>query len=94
MVVDEDIDVFNEREVAWAVLTRSSAEKMTLVPGAMGAVLDPMSDPLTNTITKVGIDATRPLAGTPAERLQLPDDVMAWAVGVLARRSDTPTSVR
>jgi UbiD family decarboxylase len=94
VVVDEDIDVFNEREVAWAVLTRSSAEKMTLVPGAMGAVLDPMSDPLTNTITKVGIDATLPLAGTPAERLRLPDDVMAWATDVLARRNETPTSVR
>jgi len=94
VVVDEDIDVFNEREVAWAVLTRSSAEKMTLVPGAMGAVLDPMSDPLTNTITKVGIDATRPLTGTPAERLELPDEVMAWATDVLARRNETPTSVR
>jgi UbiD family decarboxylase len=94
VVVDEDIDVFNEREVAWAVLTRSSAEKMTLIPGAMGAVLDPMSDPLTNTITKVGIDATLPLTGTPAERLQLPADVMAWATAVLARHDDARTSVR
>ena len=85
VVVDEDIDVFNEREVAWAVLTRSRAEKMTFLPGAMGAVLDPMSDPVTNTITKVGIDATLPLTGTPAERLQLPHDVMQWASGVLAR---------
>lgn len=86
VVVDEDIDVFNEREVAWAVLTRSKAEKMTFLPGAMGAVLDPMSDPVTNTITKVGIDATLPLTGTPAERLRLPDEVMQWANDVLARQ--------
>ena len=68
VVVDEDIDIFNEREVAWAVYTRSSAEKMTLLPGGMGAVLDPMSDPQTNTITKIGIDATLPLTGKRAER--------------------------
>jgi UbiD family decarboxylase len=85
IVVDEDIDVFNEREVAWAVLTRASAETMTLIPGAMGAVLDPMSDPVDNTITKVGIDATLPLRGTPAERLRLPDELRAWATGVLDR---------
>jgi 3-polyprenyl-4-hydroxybenzoate decarboxylase len=95
VVVDEDIDVFNEREVAWAVLTRSRAEKMTFLPGAMGAVLDPMSDPVTNTITKVGIDATLPLTGTQAERLRLPDDVMRWAGEVLARHPHgTNPSVR
>jgi len=61
----------------------------------MGAVLDPMSDAVTNTITKVGIDATLPLNGTPAERLRLPDDVMQWAAGVLARHGQgTNESVR
>ena len=91
VVVDEDIDVFDEREVAWAVLTRGSAEKMTFLPRAMGAVLDPMSDPVDNTITKVGIDATLPLGGTPAERLRLPDELTTWAARVLARHGDDPT---
>jgi len=87
VVVDEDIDIFNEREVAWAVYTRSSAEKMTLLPGGMGAVLDPMSDPQTNTITKIGIDATLPLTGKVAERLRLPDEATRWASDVLTRHS-------
>jgi UbiD family decarboxylase len=85
VVVDEDIDVFNEREVAWAAYTRSTAEKMLLIPGGMGAVLDPMSDPKDNTITKVGIDATLPLGGKHAERLKLPDEVLGWASEVVAR---------
>jgi 2,5-furandicarboxylate decarboxylase 1 len=87
VVVDEDIDIFNEREVAWAVYTRSSAEKMTLLPGGMGAVLDPMSDPQTNTITKIGIDATLPLTGKVAERLRLPEEATRWASDVLTRHS-------
>jgi 2,5-furandicarboxylate decarboxylase 1 len=87
VVVDEDIDIFNEREVAWAVYTRSSAEKMTLLPGGMGAVLDPMSDPQTNTITKIGIDATLPLGGKVAERLRLPEEIVRWASEVLARHT-------
>jgi UbiD family decarboxylase len=87
VIVDEDIDVFNEREVAWAAYTRGSAEKMLFIPGGMGAVLDPMSDPKTNTITKVGIDATLPLEGKHAERLRLPEDVLGWAAELLARHS-------
>jgi len=85
VVVDEDIDVFNEREVAWAAYTRGSAEKMLLIPGGMGAVLDPMSDPKDNTVTKVGIDATLPLGGKHAERLRLPEELLAWAAKVLAK---------
>jgi 3-polyprenyl-4-hydroxybenzoate decarboxylase len=64
---------------------------MTFLPRAMGAVLDPMSDPVDNTITKVGIDATLPLGGTPAERLRLPDELTTWAARVLARHGDDPT---
>jgi UbiD family decarboxylase len=85
VVVDEDIDVFNEREVAWAAYTRSTAEKMFFIPGGMGAVLDPMSDPKDNTITKVGVDATLPLGGKHAERLRLPEELLGWASAVLGR---------
>ncbi len=85
VVVDEDIDVFNERELAWAAYTRGSAEKMLFIPGGMGAVLDPMSDPNDNTITKVGIDATLPLQGKRAERLHLPQEALGWAAEVLDR---------
>ena len=61
IVVDDDVDIFNINDVIWAVATRVRAEKdITLIPSAKGAILDPTSDPETFTLTKMGIDATRP----------------------------------
>ncbi len=57
-VVDGDIDVFDDREVEWAVATRFQGDRMLVVPGAAGSSLDPSSD---GTTCKVGIDATMPL---------------------------------
>ena len=74
VVVDDDVDVFNLSDVVWAVLTRTRAERgLFLVPGAMGAVLDPTSDPEDHTVTKVGIDATEPagMSGPRSERLTI-----------------------
>jgi UbiD family decarboxylase len=75
IVVDDDVDIFNVNDVMWAVATRVRAEKdITLVPGAKGAILDPTSDPETFTLTKMGIDATRPAGRDFAERLTVPDE--------------------
>lgn len=71
IVVDEDIDVFNEQEVWWAVCTRMQADKDIIITPqnlGMGETLDPSSDELSRT-AKMGIDATRPLRGF-AERIQ------------------------
>jgi len=65
IVVDEDVDVFDEREVLWAMATRLQADKgVTIVPQhlGMGCTLDPSTDDLSRT-AKMGIDATKPLAG-------------------------------
>ena len=60
VVVDEDVDLFNLADVMWAVSTRTRAEKdIMFLHGAMGAILDPTSDPEDHTLTKVGIDATQ-----------------------------------
>ena len=49
-------------DVMWAVATRVRAEKdIFFIPGCKGAILDPTSDPRTSPLTKMGIDATRPL---------------------------------
>src|SRR5262249_10037390 len=73
IVVDEDVDIFDMNDVMWAIATRVRAEKdIVFIPGAKGAVIDPISDPETFTLTKMGIDATRPLAGSFAERLVIP----------------------
>jgi 3-polyprenyl-4-hydroxybenzoate decarboxylase len=51
------------------------AEKdIVMIPGCKGAILDPTSDPETFTLTKMGIDATRPIGKDFAERLVISDE--------------------
>ncbi len=70
IVVDEDVNIFELSDVMWAVATRVRAdEDLIFIPGAKGAILDPTSDPDTFTLTKVGVDATKPDGRDFAERL-------------------------
>ena len=74
VVVDEDVDIFNLSDVMWAVITRTHADRdITFIHGAMGAILDPTSDPEDHTLTKIGIDATKPAGRDFAERLVITD---------------------
>jgi UbiD family decarboxylase len=84
IVVDEDVDIFDMSDVMWAVATRVRAqEDVVLAPGCKGAILDPTSDPETFTVTKVGIDATRPSGRDFAERLVISDEQRARVRGIL-----------
>lgn len=86
VVVDEDVDIFNLSDVAWAIMTRTRADKdLVFIPGAMGAILDPTSDPQDHTLTKVGIDATKPSGKDFAERLTISDAQRARVRGILER---------
>ena len=72
IVVDEDVDIFNLSDVMWAVITRTRAEQdIIYIQGAMGAILDPTSDPESHTLTKVGVDATKPMGRDFAQRLTI-----------------------
>ncbi|MCP1676739.1 UbiD family decarboxylase [Natronocella acetinitrilica] len=85
IVVDDDVDIFNLTDVMWAVATRARADRdLFLIPGAMGAILDPASDPEDNTVTKVGVDATKPSGRDYAERLVIDDEQRARAREILA----------
>jgi UbiD family decarboxylase len=85
IVVDDDVDVFDINDVMWAVATRVRAEKdVFFVPGAKAAILDPTSDPQTFTVTKMGIDATRPAGRDFAERLVLTEEQRTRAREILA----------
>src|SRR5262249_4571292 len=85
IVVDDDVDIFNMNDVMWAIATRVRAEKdIVFVPGAKGAILDPTSDPEHFTLTKMGIDATRPAGRDFAERLTISDEQRARARSLLA----------
>ena len=63
VVVDHDVDVFNDTEVLHAISTRVRGDRdIFMVPYAKGSPLDPASyDPAAGShlVTKVGIDATR-----------------------------------
>src|SRR5713226_8466206 len=84
IVVDDDVDIFNVNDVLWAVATRVRAEKdIVFIPGAKGAILDPTSDPQTFTLTKMGIDATRPAGADFAERLTISNDQRTRARSIL-----------
>jgi 2,5-furandicarboxylate decarboxylase 1 len=84
IVVDDDVDIFNMNDVMWAIATRVRAEKdIVLIPGCKGAIIDPTSDPQTFTLTKMGIDATRPSGKDFAERLVISDEQRARARALL-----------
>ncbi|MCJ7517388.1 MAG: UbiD family decarboxylase [Methanomassiliicoccales archaeon] len=69
-IVDNDIDVYDDREVEWAVATRFQAKKgLIVIDDAAGSTLDPSSDGLTS---KVGIDATKPMGGEGFDRVKAP----------------------
>ncbi len=79
VVVDEDIDVYDEQEVLWAVATRVEGDKdISIIPEATGAHLDPTAydetrlkrGPMTN---KVIIDATKPVGLPFATRITPPE---------------------
>ncbi len=73
IVVDDDIDIFNDREVEWAVATRMQADKILRIQGAAGSSLDPSAH---GTTWKVGYDATLPLHAdrTPFVKAELPPE--------------------
>lgn len=61
VVVDDDIDVFDARQVTWAINTRVQPHRdVHVFPTMVGAPLDP-SAALPNQTSKLGIDATIPL---------------------------------
>ena len=77
VVVDEDVDVFNEQEVLWAIATRLQADKdVIIIPQhmGMGETLDPSTDELSRT-SKMGMDATKPLSGF-SPKIEIDDNVV------------------
>jgi len=67
-IVDNDIDVFDDRDVEWAVATRFQGHKgLVMIENARGSSLDPSAD---ETTTKVGIDATKPIGGEGFDRVK------------------------
>ncbi len=82
IVVDDDVDMYDEAQVLWAIATHCEADRdLTIIPNAMGAHLNPSAygerrhdkGPMN---TKMVIDATRPVTMPFAERIRPPKE--AW----------------
>ncbi|MFQ6013271.1 MAG: UbiD family decarboxylase [Thermoplasmata archaeon] len=59
VIVDEDIDIYDDRDVEWAVATRFQANRdLLVIKGAKGSSIDPSTG---DTTAKMGLDATKPL---------------------------------
>jgi 2,5-furandicarboxylate decarboxylase 1 len=85
IVVDDDIDVFDESDVMWAVATRMQADRdLVVITGSLGAMLDPSADERGVT-AKLGIDATRPFGQEFSGKLVMDPAKMAWARALVDR---------
>jgi UbiD family decarboxylase len=74
-VVDRDVDIYNPREVEWALATRFQGDTDLVVkPREQGSSLDPSAETGTHFTTKMGFDLTKPLItrGKTFERAPFP----------------------
>jgi UbiD family decarboxylase len=77
VVVDADIDVYNEEQVMWAMATRVQADQdVDIIKNAKGNTLDPSQTDDIMT-TKMIIDATRPVQRPFAARVEVPKEALS-----------------
>lgn len=76
VVVDSDVDPFNEAEVQWALAVRFQGHRdLDIVRGVLGSMLDPSMDhPRTHTL--LIFDATEPKDRAHPKRLRVPVEVV------------------
>ena len=76
VVVDADIDVFNEREVMWAVATRVQADRdVDIIKDVKGNTLDPSQTDDIMT-AKLIVDATKPVRRPFPARVEVPKEAL------------------
>lgn len=76
VVVDDDVDIYKQGELEWAIATRVQADKdVSIIADARGCGLDP-SNLITGLTAKMGIDATFPTDKKELfERTKIPFDI-------------------
>jgi len=75
-VVDGDIDIYDPRQVEWALATRFQGDRdMIVMPEQRGSSLDPSAEAGSHLTTKIGFDLTKPLAtkGKNFEKAPFPE---------------------
>ncbi len=86
IVVDDDIDIRNPREVEWAVATRFQADRdLIVISGVQGSVIDP-SAASDGSSCKIGIDATYTREREAVfQKIQIPVESRRRAMGIVER---------
>jgi len=76
VIVDRDIDLYDPREVAWAISNRFQPDTdIVIKKGVPGSVIDPSAGK-DSTTSKIGYDATKPLGKDEKfEKIAVPADV-------------------
>ena len=75
-VVDDDVDIYSDREVLWALATRVQPDMdLSIISNVRGGSLDPSAIRHANG-SKLIVNATRPVDRPYAERIRVPRDVM------------------
>lgn len=86
VVVDEDIDVFNEQQILWAISTRLQADRDIIITPqnmGMGDMLDPSADELYRS-SKIGIDSTKPLSGFP-KKIEVSEEIRRKILPIISK---------
>lgn len=86
VMVDDDIDVYNQREVEWALATRFQPDTdLVVLSDLLGSPLDPSTKPGYIT-AKMGMDATKPLDHAERfEKIGIPQTIRSKMRGILTR---------
>jgi UbiD family decarboxylase len=85
VAVDDDVDVFNEEEVLWAIATRFQADTDSfIVPKVLCNRLDPSS--IDGMSAKLAIDATAPM-NWDVQRAHPPAGAIEWARDLIRSRN-------
>jgi UbiD family decarboxylase len=97
IIVDEDVNIYDDRDVWWALATRLQPHRDVIVREDMpGLAIDPSSmqkesvssgaNVLLTMSSKIGLDATRPLDEPEAfERIRIPAELRKRVEDVLAK---------
>jgi 2,5-furandicarboxylate decarboxylase 1 len=73
VVVDEDVDLFSQDSMLWAIATRVQwSRDAIIVDGLSGSTLDPSLPEGASTASKLGLDATLPPAPRPGAPRAVP----------------------
>ena len=77
-VVDEDVDIYDDQQILWAMATRFQGDQDTiLIRDMLGSTLDPSVEEVSSKTAKMGFDCTKPAPPRGYQkRVSISDEVL------------------